>query len=124
MMRSLDGSSSTSKGSNLSTMQPQPAAQATTPVVPQILAELSPQQFQAWRHHPVTQLLLQDYLPAWRAARGKELLNAILGGSADVPTQQRVRGEILMAIGIEDISLETLRHFWEVAPPVQRIDLS
>jgi len=67
---------------------------------------------------------LQDYLPAWRAARGKELLNAILGGNADIPTQQRVRGEILMAIGIEDISLETLRHFWEVAPPVQRIDLS
>jgi hypothetical protein len=57
---------------------------------------------------------LQDYLPAWRAARGKELLNCILGGSADVPTQQRVRGEILMAMGIEDISLETLRHFWDV----------
>jgi hypothetical protein len=27
-----------------------------------------------------------------------------------------VRGEILMAMGIEDISLETLRHFWDVPP--------
>ena len=85
--------------------------------VPPLLAELSPQQFQAWRHHPVTRLLLQDYLPAWRAARGKELLNAILGGNADLATQQRVRGEILFSIGLEDLTLDTLRYFWGVEGP-------
>src|SRR5271155_2136315 len=105
MMRSLDGSSSTSKGSNLSTTQPQPAAQATTPVVPQILAELSPQQFQAWRHHPVTRLLLQDYLPAWRASRERQVLNAWLSGNTDLITQQVVRGQLLMARDPEELTV-------------------
>lgn len=81
---------------------------------PDLLLEMSHLQFQQWRHHPVTQMLLQGFLPAWRKARGQQVLNAWLAGNQDLATQQVVRGQILGCHFLEDLTLATIREFYEL----------
>ena len=97
-------------------MPPQVQAQPQAPGIPELLADLSPQQFQAWRHHPVTHLLLGRFLPDFRASRLQETTNAWIDGNLKLQDEQVLRGQILGCHFVENLSLEQIRAFYGVEP--------
>jgi hypothetical protein len=59
-------------------------------------------------------MLLQAFLPAWRKARGQQVLEAWLNGNTDLNTQQVVRGQILGCHFLEDLTLDAIKNFYGV----------
>ena len=89
--------------------------------MPQLLRELSPEQWNLWRHHPVTELLLTRYLPEFRRGLERQTLNGWMAGMLSLANEQEARGYLLTAHMIENLSLDHLRVFYGVAPPQQPI---
>ena len=83
---------------------------------PAILAELSPEQFNLWRRHPVSALLLERYLPDFRAALERNALNAWLGGNLSLNAEQEARGYILTTHLLENLHVEQIREFYGLQP--------
>lgn len=88
--------------------------------IPPLVQELSPQQFQQWRHHPVTHMLLQEYLPQWVEARKQQVIDAWLNGNQDLPSQNVVRGQIMAYLAISTMTLADIRHFYGLPPVAEK----
>lgn len=82
--------------------------------VPTLARELTSQQYQAWRHHPVTLMLLRDFLPAWRRARGQQALNAWIDGGLTLTQEQVVRGQIMGCFFLENLTLTEIQQFYGI----------
>ena len=81
---------------------------------PAHLAELTPEQFSLWRHHPVTALVLGRFLPDYRTALERILLNLWLAGNLTLSQEQQFRGQLLATEFVGNLDLATLRAFYEI----------
>ena len=81
-------------------------------VAPALLAELGPEQWALWRRHPISALLLQHYLPDFRAALEQQAVNGWLSGNLSLNAEQEARGYLLAAHLIESLSLDQVRAFY------------
>jgi hypothetical protein len=59
-------------------------------------------------------MLLQDFLPAWRRARGQQALNAWIDGGLTLTTEQVVRGQIMGCHFLENLTMEEIKQFYGV----------
>jgi len=89
--------------------------------VPPLLHELSPEQWNLWRHHPITELLLTRYLPDFRRGLERQTINGWMAGLLSLANEQEARGYLLTAHMIENLSLEHLRVFYGMAPPLRPV---
>jgi len=87
-------------------------ARAEPAEVPAVLLEISPEQFNLWRRHPVSALLLERYLPDFRAALERNALNAWLGGNLSLTAEQEARGYILTTHLLENLRVDQVREFY------------
>src|SRR4051812_11996612 len=94
--------------------EPTPTLTHQPPEAPELVKELTFHQFQAWRHHPITRTLLQDFLPAWRRARGQQALNAWIDGTMTLTAEQVVRGQIMGCLFLENLTLDEIQQFYGV----------
>lgn len=62
-----------------------------------------------WRRHPITDLVINAYLPMFRDRITAELLGQWLHDNLSLHTEQTKRGQVLMAATIENLTLETVR---------------
>lgn len=83
---------------------------------PELLAELTPQQFQLWLRHPVTELLLQRYFPDFRHTLERMVLNSWEAGTVTLAAENHYKGLILAAATMSDITLDAVRHAYGLAP--------
>lgn len=88
-------------------MQPEVTAK-----VPELARELTQSQYHQWSHHPISRMLLQDFLPAWRAARGQQALNAWIDGGLTLVNEQVVRGQIMGCFFLENLTLNEIKRFY------------
>ena len=84
--------------------------------IPPLLAELSAQQFQEWRRHPVSQLLLERYLPDLRRGLEREAWNAFLSNRLSLVAEQELRGRLLTMVELEQLPLAVVRVFYGLDP--------
>ena len=84
---------------------------------PRLLAELSNEQWGAWRHHPVTQMLMNRYLPDLRVALEREALNRWIAGKLQLSAENEIRARMLAIAEIENLGLAGILHFYGVEPP-------
>lgn len=100
----------------LAPFQPQVRAMATPEPgqepVPQELAELSAEQWAIWRRHPVSALVMERYLPAFRRALERQTLDTWLAGKLSLQVEQDARGLIHCAQMIEGLGLDHVRVFY------------
>lgn len=61
-------------------------------------------------------MLLLEFLPAWRRARGQQALNAWIDGGLSLTTEQVVRGQIMGCHFLENLSLSEIQQFYGVEP--------
>jgi hypothetical protein len=76
------------------------------------LSELSNEQWSLWLHHPITKVVLQRYLPDFRAALERQTLNAWTGGTLSLQAEQEARGYLLSIFLVENLSLDQVRTFY------------
>ena len=86
---------------------------------PPLLAELAPEQFHQWRRHPVTELLLARYLPDFRHSLERIALNGWEAGTLSLQQEQVIRGHILAAAMLTELTLDGVRQFYGLAPWVE-----
>lgn len=86
--------------------------QATQSPHPPLLDELSPEQWAMWRRHPVTALVLERYLPDFRAELERATLDGWMSGQLTLAHEQQCRGHLLGARQMENLSLELIRVFY------------
>ena len=92
---------------------PSPAPTAETKAeAPPLLAELTPEQFQLWRRHPVSALLLERFLPDFRRALERDAVGGWLNNRLSLIAEQEVRGRLLAFNEIEQLSLGAMRVFY------------
>lgn len=89
---------------------PTTATQAAT--VPQVLAELTAEQWALWRHHPVSALLLERYLPDFKQGLERDTLNAWLAGNLKLTGEADARGILHCIEMIVGLSLDQVRVFY------------
>ena len=97
--------------------QPVPAPETGTPRLPPLLHELSPEQWNLWKRHPVTALVLERYLPDFRASLERQILEAWLVNNVSLAQQESVKGHLLGAHQRETLTLDHLRSFYDMPPP-------
>lgn len=90
----------------------QPQANPDQQKAPAALAELTVEQWALWRHHPVSALLLERYMPDFRSALERDTLNAWLAGNLTLQGEQDARGLIHCSQMIENLSLDQVRAFY------------
>lgn len=81
---------------------------------PEILRELTRQQWGEWKRHPVTALVLERYLPDFRRVLSEQTLQGWLDGRATLQHEQQARGHILGAMQMEGLSLDLLLTFYGI----------
>lgn len=81
---------------------------------PQLLAEITDQQFALWRHHPVSAVVLQ-YLDDLSAAIAKDMLARWQTGALSLVHEQEVRGRMVAYAELASIDAARLREFYGVA---------
>lgn len=96
-------------------IQPETVTAAGTEV-PQLLSELTAEQFGLWRQHPVTQTVLQRFLPHFRGSLQQGVINSWLAGSLSLQVEDEARGYIKSLQMIEDLTLDQMRIFYGVGP--------
>lgn len=72
---------------------------------------LSPLEWDLWRHHPVSEVLLH-YLEDFRLALLQELQQRFLTGSASLALEQEVRGRALALEEACGLDLSTVQEFY------------
>ena len=88
--------------------------QAEGSQVPPLLAELAPEQFAQWRHHPVTKLVLDDYLPHFARAIEAQVLAGWKAGLLSLQVEQQARGYVQGAELMSAVSIAQIRQFYGV----------
>lgn len=103
-----------------------PPQQTARQVPPEILAhllpgllELSPQQFQQWRHHPVSQVFLR-FLADYRKQVERIAVDTWLAGRAPLEEQGFARGKIVACAEMEELKLASVRMFYGLEEPDPR----
>jgi len=82
--------------------------------VPQILGELAPEQFAAWRHHPVTKLVFDHYLVDFRANLERGILNSWLAAKLTLQAEQESKGYILASHMVQGLTLDKILAFYNM----------
>ena len=80
------------------------------------LAALGDQQLHLWRHHPVSQVVLQ-YLRDFSVAVEVKLLADWRAGSLSLAAEQEMRGRVLAWRDVADLEIGALRAFYSVPAP-------
>lgn len=83
---------------------------------PHLLMELAPEQFNIWRHHPVTRLVFDDYLDAlvWRIET--QILNGWISGNLKLLEEGEARGRILAyRLLVQNLNLPVIREEFGLA---------
>lgn len=83
----------------------------TPRTVPDSVAALSDAQFRAWRHHPVSEVVLQ-YLRDYRAALLAEMQDRWLQGVTRIADEQEARGRALAVGELAELQLDAVRAFY------------
>ena len=91
---------------------------------PDLLAELTPEQWGLWRRHPITQLVLERYLPDFRMILERTVMDAWTGGKITLNAEQEARGRLLTTRFVEELNLPTVREFYGVAPQLEQNPLA
>lgn len=80
---------------------------------PPLLPELRAEQFNLWRHHPVTRLVFDDYLESLTTLIELQVLNGWLSGNATLQAEQEARGRVIAhRLLIQNLNLSVIReHF-------------
>ena len=81
-----------------------------------LLAEMSDQQFQMWRHHPVTSLVL-GFLADYAGGLEKEVLTRWRSGSLRLGDEQEARGRVLALAEVAALDVAAIRQFYGQAAP-------
>lgn len=92
-------------------LPPQPASSQSLDRRMGLVAEISHLEWQAWRHHPVSQVLLR-YLEDYRAALERDFLAAWLQGSTNAAAEGERRGRILACMDIEQLTVASVKGFY------------
>lgn len=83
--------------------------------VPKLLDELAPEQFAAWRHHPVTKLVFDHYLVDFRANLERGILNSWLAAKLTLQAEQESKGHILASHMVQGLTLDHIRTFYNLS---------
>jgi hypothetical protein len=75
-------------------------------------------EFQGWRHHPVSRLVLQ-FLEDYRDARLLEALDAFWSGTLGPLQEQELRGRARLADEIVALAWEDILRFYGAEPVVE-----
>jgi hypothetical protein len=82
--------------------------------VPKLLDELAPEQFAAWRHHPVTKLVFDHYLVDFRANLERGILNSWLAAKLTLQAEQESKGHILASHMVQSLTLDHILTFYNM----------
>ena len=85
--------------------------------------EIPAQDWQAWRHHPVSKVFLQ-YLRDKRVADEHEIVGRWLGSTLLLMHEQEAKGRNLAMREIENLRLDEVRTFYNLEPLALREDVS
>ena len=96
-------------------------AQTQAPVrpPPPLLAELSPQEFNQWRQHPVTRLFHQ-FLADYQAALQDKLLASWRAGKLTLSAEGEARGRVLACEEMRENRLDDVRALYGLGPAVAK----
>lgn len=75
------------------------------------LAEISPQQFQLWRHHPLTAVFLQ-FLADYRVSLADVVMMRWLAGNGSLQQQEETRGQIRALDDIQVLGVHSIKRFY------------
>lgn len=70
--------------------------------------------FQSWKHHPVTKVVLQ-YLRDYDAALQREIMARWLTGALDLQTEKEARGRCLTLSEVADLSFPIVHEFYQTS---------
>ncbi len=73
--------------------------------------EIDREDFNQWRHHPVTKVFLR-YLHDKRRYLTTAMTEQWLGGSLSMQTEQTVRGQIIELMELEILPFEAIESFY------------
>lgn len=77
---------------------------------PHLLTELAPEQFNVWRHHPVTRLVFDDYLDGLAFRIEVQVLNSWLAGNLKLLEEGEARGRLLAyRLLVQNLNLPSIR---------------
>lgn len=68
--------------------------------------------FQLWRHHPVSRVVIQ-YLNDYAVSLEREALERWRSGALRLIDEQEMRGRVLTCLEMADLSFESIRGFYE-----------
>lgn len=68
-------------------------------------------EFNLWRHHPVSKIFFQ-YLSDWGVQLGKATLDDWISGALVLSEEQQRRGRLIAIAEIEALTQESIRHFY------------
>ena len=92
--------------------------------VPPLLAELKPEEFRAWRNHPVSRLFLQFLLAAAQDYQDRATAS-LLSKSVDMDEMAEIRGRIFALRELSEVTLDDVRKVYGlgdyVAPEEKRV---
>ena len=77
------------------------------------LRELTPQQFQLWRHHPVSQAVLR-FLADWARELRRDVLERWESGTG-LADEHEARGRVLMLREVGELDIGVMREFYAEA---------
>lgn len=72
----------------------------------------SEQDFQLWRHHPVSEVFLQ-YLRDYAGVLEREMMDRWKSGAVRLIDEQEARGRVVACIEVADLPYESIREFYE-----------
>jgi hypothetical protein len=88
---------------------------------PHLLTELAPEQFNVWRHHPVTRLVFDDYLEALAFRIEVQVLNGWLSGNLTLDLEQEARGRLLAyRLLVQNLNLPIIREEYGLPGTAER----
>lgn len=68
--------------------------------------------FQIWKHHPVSKLYLK-YLEDYAALLGREFLDRWLAGHITTDTEKELRGRILTLTDLVELQFDSIKKFYQ-----------
>ena len=84
------------------------------------LREIKPQDLAAWRHHPVSRLVLQ-FLADYRDELLRDAITSWFGGGLTATQEGEGRGRAMLAAELVEINYDQLLRFYGVQPAVEEV---
>ena len=81
------------------------------------IRDIAEPDYQLWRHHPVSKVVLQ-YLADYSAALEREIMARWRGGMLQLVDEKEARGRLLACQDIVELNHESIRSFYEGEKPV------